>query len=73
MDGATINGQQIKVNEVRVVALPHHTLHVCFRLVLVEMAAAVAVEDMEAAVVAAVMEVVVATVVAAVVVDMEVR
>ena len=36
------------------------------------MAAAVAVEDMEAAVVAAVMEVVVATVVA-VVVDMEVR
>ena len=73
MDGATINGQQIKVNEVRVVALPHHTLHVCFRLVLVEMAAAVAVEDMEAAVVAAVMEVVVvATVVAAVVVDTEV-
>ena len=75
MDGATVNGQQIKVNEVSVLLsvapLPHH-FFLCFRLALVVMGAAVAVEDMEAAVVAAVMEVV-AMVVAAVVADTEVR
>ena len=67
MDGATVNGQQIKVNEVsvffRVAPLPQHLFFLCFRLAHVVMGAAVAVEDME---------VVVATVVAAVVADTEV-
>ena len=49
-----------------------HIPFLFFRLAHVVMGAAVAVEDMEAAVVAAVTEVVVATVAAAVVADMEV-
>ena len=79
MDGATINGQQIKVNEVSIYFLANtvcnsnvHSKTIRHAPVVMEVAAVVAVEDTVEDVVEEDMEVVVADMVDVVVVDMEV-